>query len=89
MTYFIIAEDTSISAFEAIKNSKKMMKGNKWKLVCLGFRFIGWFLLAILTFGVGFIWVGHYMYVSYAKFYDDLKNAEDQDREGVAEAFTV
>jgi uncharacterized membrane protein len=78
MTYFIIAEDSSISASEAITKSKKMMKGNKWKLSCLGFRFTGWFLLAMLSFGIGFLWVGPYMYVSYAKFYDDLKVVEDQ-----------
>ena len=78
MTYFIIAEDSSISASEAITKSKKMMKGNKWKLSYLGFRFTGWFLLAMLTCGIGFLWVGPYMYVSYAKFYDDLKVVEDQ-----------
>ena len=78
MTYFIIAEDSSISASEAITKSKKMMKGNKWKLSYLGFRFTGWFLLVMLSFGIGFLWVGPYMYVSYAKFYDDLKVVEDQ-----------
>ena len=76
MTYFIIAEDSSISASEAITKSKKMMKGNKWKLSYLGFRFTGWFLLVMLSFGIGFLWVGPYMYVSYAKFYDDLKVVE-------------
>ena len=89
MTYFIIAEDSSISASEAIRKSKKMMKGNKWKLVCLGFRFTGWFLLAMLSFGIGFLWVGPYMYVSYAQFYDDLKTADDQSCEVVADAITV
>ena len=89
MTYFIIAEDSSISASKAINKSKKMMKGNKWKLVCLGFRFTGWFLLAMLSFGIGFLWVGPYMYVSYAKFYDDLKIIEDQSCEGVAEELIV
>ena len=78
MAYFIIAEDSSISASEAIAKSKRMMKGNKWKLLCLCFRFIGWFLLVILTFGIGFLWVGPYSYVSYAKFYDDLKTVEEQ-----------
>jgi len=78
MTYFIIAEDSSISASAAITKSKKMMRGNKWKLSCLGFRFTGWLLLAMLSFGIGFLWVGPYMYVSYAKFYDDLKTVEDQ-----------
>ena len=89
MTYFIIAEDSSISASDAITKSKKMMKGNKWKLSCLGFRFIGWFLLAMLTFGIGLLWVGPDMYVSYGQFYDDLKTAEDQSCEGVADVITV
>ena len=89
MTYFIIAEDSSISASDAIAKSKIMMKGNKWKLVCLGFRFIGWFLMATLTFGIGFLWVGPYSYVSYAKFYDDLKTLDDQSWEGVSEPVTV
>ena len=89
MTYFILAEDSSISASEAIRKSKKMMKGNKWKLVCLGFRFTGWFLLAMLSFGIGFLWVGPYMYVSYAQFYDDLKTADDQSCDGVADGITV
>ena len=89
MTYFIIAEDSSISASDAITKSKKMMKGNKWKLSCLGFRFIGWFLLAMLTFGIGLLWVGPYIYVSYAQFYDDLKTADDQSCAVVADAITV
>jgi uncharacterized membrane protein len=89
MTYFIIAEDSSISASEAITKSKKMMKGNKWKLSCLGFRFTVWLLLAMLSFGIGFLWIGPYVYVSLAKFYDDLKTAEDQSCEGVVDVIKV
>lgn len=47
--------------------------GNKWKLFCLGFRFFGWALLCILTLGIGFLWLFPYMIVSFAQFYDDLK----------------
>jgi uncharacterized membrane protein len=36
-------------------------------------RFVGWFLLCILTFGIGFLWLSPYIQVSYAKFYEDLK----------------
>ena len=49
-----------------------MMVGNKWKLFCLYFRFFGWFVLCILTLGLGFIVLGPYMSVSFAKFHDDL-----------------
>jgi uncharacterized membrane protein len=73
MTFYIIADDKNIDASAAIKKSKKMMYGYKWKLFCLHFRFIGWFLLCILTLGIGFLWLGPYVAVSIAKFYDDVR----------------
>ena len=72
-TFFILAEDSSIQPMEALRKSKQMMDGYKWKLFCLGLRFIGWFLLAILTLGIGFLWLIPYMYISFAKFYEDIK----------------
>lgn len=71
-TFYILSEDPSIGAMDAIRKSKEMMYGNRWKLFCLGLRFIGWALLCILTFGIGFFWLAPYMAVSMAKFYDDL-----------------
>ena len=37
-----------MTASEAITESRHMMDGNKWRLFCLGFSFIGWDLLCIL-----------------------------------------
>lgn len=73
MTFYIIADDKSIGVMDAISKSKKMMDGYKWKYFCLGFRFIGWGLLCILTLGIGFFWLSPYAGVSMAKFYDDIK----------------
>jgi uncharacterized membrane protein len=73
MTFYILAEDNSIEPIEAIKKSKKMMAGYKWKYFCLCLRFIGWALLCILTLGIGFLWLMPYIQVSIAKFYDDVK----------------
>jgi len=72
LTFFIIAEDDSIGPLEAIRKSKKMMYGYKWKLFCLYLRFLGWVLLCVLTIGIGFLWLVPYISVSFAKFYDDL-----------------
>ena len=74
MTYFIISDDPKIKATEAIKKSKQMMNGYKAKLFFLHLRFIGWFLLSILTLGIGFLWLIPYVNVSIAKFYEDIKN---------------
>ncbi|MDB9822450.1 DUF975 family protein [Deltaproteobacteria bacterium] len=73
MTFFIIAENDSIGPLEAIRKSKEMMYGNKWKLFCLFLRFLGWALLCLLTLGIGFLWLTPYMFISCAKFYDDVR----------------
>lgn len=73
MAFFIIADDEDCGPLEAISRSKEMMVGNKWKFFCLNFRFIGWSLLAMVTFGIGFFWVVPYMQTSLAKFYEDVK----------------
>lgn len=72
MTYYIICDNESISALDAIRASKELMRGNKWKLFCLGLRFIGWSLLCLLTLGIGYLWLTPYMATSFAKFYDDI-----------------
>ncbi|HCC06226.1 TPA: hypothetical protein DEP94_02630 [Candidatus Nomurabacteria bacterium] len=75
--YFILADNPKLKAMEAIEKSKKIMYGNKWKLFCLGLRFLGWIILSIITLGIGFLWTGPYMMVSYAKFYDDIKGGAE------------
>ena len=48
MSYYILAEHPEMTANEAITESRRMMDGNKWRLFCLGFSFIGWDLLCAL-----------------------------------------
>ncbi len=74
MTFFIMVDDSSIKAADAIDKSKKIMKGYKGKLFGLYLRFIGWALLCILTLGIGFLWLIPYIHVSVAHFYDDIKD---------------
>ena len=74
-TFYILAEDDTIGSMDALKKSKEMMDGYKWKYFCLGLRFIGWALLCILTLGIGFLWLSPYIQISYAKFYEDIKTA--------------
>ena len=45
MTPYILAENPGMTATEAITESRRVMDGNKWRLFCLGFSFIGWSLL--------------------------------------------
>ena len=77
MAYFILAENDSIGPLEAIAKSKEMMQGNRWKLFCLSLRFIGWAIVCILTLGIGFLWMLPYLYVAFARFYDDIQPAAE------------
>lgn len=73
MVFFIIAENPQISAGEAIRRSKEMMHGQRWKLFCLQCRFIGWWLLAVFfTLGIGMLWVIPYLNTATGHFYRNL-----------------
>ena len=45
MAPYILAENPGMTATDAITESRRIMDGNKWRLFCLGFSFIGWALL--------------------------------------------
>lgn len=69
MAFYIMEEDPSIGILDAIRRSKEMMMGNKWRLFCLGISFIGWFLLSVCTLCIGFLWLIPYANASFAAFY--------------------
>ncbi|MGH4049779.1 MAG: DUF975 family protein [Clostridium sp.] len=73
MSYYIMIDNPELSAFEALSRSKLMMDGFKFKLFSLWCSFIGWFLLGIITFGIGFLWINPYYKAAKANFYQDLK----------------
>ena len=78
MTPYILAEHPEISAIDALRMSKDMMKGNKGKYFCLQFSFIGWFILSMFTFGIGILFLSPYIQAANAEFFNEVsgKNAQ-------------
>ena len=74
MANFVLAENPEMRASQALRESKRIMKGHKWKLFCLNLSFLGPILLSILTLGIGFIWLIPYANATYAAFYREAKN---------------
>jgi uncharacterized membrane protein len=72
LALYVVADDPSARAREAVRRSAELMKGNYWRLGLLWLRFIGWQLLGILTLGIGFIWLAPYFTAAITAFYDDL-----------------
>ena len=71
LTPYIIMDEPELTARQAITRSCEIMQGRRWKLFCLSLSFIGWGILSILTFGIGFLWLAPYMNASIAAFYED------------------
>lgn len=80
-TYYILADsqanDVEMSAREAIKTSQMIMKGHKWEFFCLQLSFLGWMILAGLTFGIGWLWLGPYLSTTKACYYDYVASEAD------------
>lgn len=82
MTPCIIAEFPDISVLDAMRESKRLMQGNKRRMVYLELTFLGWSILNIFTLGIGSLWLTPYMQATNAAFYLDvtgragLRNAE-------------
>ena len=73
MTFYIAKDHPELGADDCIEESMKMMDGHKMDLFLLDLSFIGWFLLCILSLGIGFLWLTPYIETSHAVFYKELR----------------
>ena len=73
LTPYIIMDEPELTARQAITRSCEIMEGRRWKLFGLYLSFIGWGILSLLTFGIGFLWLAPYMNASIAAFYEDAR----------------
>jgi uncharacterized membrane protein len=74
MAPFIMAENPDMRPREALRASSQLMDGHKWELFCLGFSFIGWTFLAVLTLGIGGLWLNPYVNAAYTAFYRNISH---------------
>ncbi len=78
-TFYILNDNPGMSAPDAIRESRQMMKGAKAKYFWLMLSFIGWYLLSMISFGIAWLWAGPYIRAAQAKFYDNLKANYKED----------
>lgn len=74
LTPYILIDNPELSPREAIRRSQQLMTGQKFNLFWMQLSFIGWFFLACLTGGIGFLWLVPYYRASEAVFYQNIKN---------------
>ncbi len=72
MSGYVMAENPHMSAGDALRESARIMDGNKWRLFCLRLSFIGYRLLSIVTLGIANIWIDPYVGQAEAQFYHQV-----------------
>lgn len=75
MAYYILNDNPEIGGLEAIRRSKEMMNGHKMRFFEMWLSFLGWFILGVVTFGLGMIYAIPYYRAAKANFYLDLKQS--------------
>lgn len=73
MVPYILRDRPELSADETIDLSIRMMHGHKSELFGLYLSFAGWFILSLMSFGIGFFFLAPYVRTTVAAFYEDLK----------------
>lgn len=70
-SYIIMDNNNQVK--NPITQSIHILKLNVWRLIGFYFSFFGWFVLSLLTAGIGFIWLLPYFSTAKAYFYENLK----------------
>ena len=73
MAFYVLADNPEMTAREALRESKEIMKGHKWELFVLELSFILWMILGLFTLGFAYIYVIPYMSATVANFYQKIK----------------
>ena len=73
-SYYILAENPNIGIIECLRESRLIMKGQKWNYLVLMLSFILWLLLTVITFGIAGLYVIPYYELTFTNFYLDIKN---------------
>lgn len=70
---YLLAENPYLSTTRAMELSQELMYGEKFHFFVLQLSFIGWDLLCMVTFGIGFYFLAPYKNTTYAEFYAAMR----------------
>ncbi len=68
-SFFICIDHPELNALSILKKSRLKMQGQLLRILMLLLSFVGYFLLAILSLGIGLLWVMPYVQMSLTEAY--------------------
>lgn len=82
LAYYIGYDEPDLSSKECVKKSEELMNGNRGNYFLLQLSFIGWAILAVLTLGIGMLWLMPYISVAEVCFYERIANTKTRKVDG-------
>lgn len=80
----------STSPSHIVYETWHLTKPIQWQLVSITFRFIGWFIIGILTLGIGFLWIIPYICITYLQLVKQATSIEPKTHVWTfAQIFTI
>ncbi|MEG0856432.1 MAG: DUF975 family protein [Terrisporobacter sp.] len=76
---YLISDLEDIATFNVISKNFSLLRKNIFKYIKFELSFLGWFILSILTCGIGFILLIPYRQICLAHFYENIKEDKLSD----------
>lgn len=73
MAFFVKVDHPELDWKQCLTESGRLTYGHKWDIFVLQLSFIGWYLLCILTCGIGVFFLMPYVYTTMGNAYEQLK----------------
>ena len=77
-TFCVMLDNEDLNVLKCFRTARKLMRGNKLKLLYLYLSFIGMELLVVISLGVGALWVNPYRLQTMTNFYLELYSSFDE-----------
>lgn len=79
---YLLLDNPEMGAMEAMKESLKLMKGNKRRYLHLYLSFLPLAFVSVFTCYIGFLWLTPYIRTTMAAFYRDIMGELDKSETG-------
>lgn len=73
LIYYIYGENREMKVTWVLKESARLMKGNKRRSFWLGLSFMGMFVLGMMSFCIGYLWILPYFLCTWSQLYINIK----------------
>ncbi len=78
---YLLLDIPEMGVLESFRVSSSWMQGNKGRLLYINLSFIGWQILAVLSFGIGSLWIEPYIHQTKVCFYMDVLEEQQGNRQ--------